>query len=73
MKKEYAILIYSMVNNLIIAAMKIVGGVIFGLSSLFADGLHTISDFITDIILMVGVKISNKKATKHHPFGFRKS
>lgn len=70
MKKEYGILIYSMINNIIISIIKIAGGMIFGLSSLFADGMHTFSDFITDIISMVGTKISNKKATKHHPFGF---
>ncbi len=70
MKLEFKTLIYSMINNLIIAVIKIVGGIIFNLGSLFADGMHTFSDFITDIVCLIGAKISRKKPTKYHPFGF---
>lgn len=72
MKTEFRILIYSMVNNLVIAILKIAGGVFYGLGSLFADGMHTFSDFITDIVCLIGAKISKKKPTKYHPFGFGK-
>lgn len=70
MKKEEQTLIYSMINNLIIAIIKVIGGIIFNLGSLFADGMHTASDFITDIVCLVGAKISKKKPTKTHPYGF---
>jgi len=70
MKQENICFIYSMINNLIIAVIKIIGGFVFKLNTLFADGLHTFSDFITDIIAFAGMKISKKKATKIHPFGF---
>lgn len=72
MKLEFKTLIYSMINNLIISIIKIVGGVIFGLGSLLADGMHTFSDFITDIVCLVGAKLSKKKPTKNHPYGFGK-
>ncbi len=72
MKLESKILIYSMINNLVISIMKVVGGVIFNLGSLFADGMHTFSDFITDIVCLIGSKISKKRPTKVHPFGFGK-
>lgn len=72
MKLETIIIIYSMINNLIISSLKIVGGLILGLSSLMADGLHTFVDFITDIISIIGIKFSKKKPTKHHPFGYGK-
>lgn len=72
MKTEFRILIYSTINNLVIAILKIAGGTFYGLSSLFADGMHTFSDFITDIVCLVGAKISKKKPTKYHPFGFGK-
>ena len=72
MKLETKVLIYSMLNNLIISTVKIIGGFSLGLSSLFADGLHTFCDFITDIICMIGTKISKHKPTKLHPFGFGK-
>lgn len=70
MKLEFKVLLYSMFNNLVIAIAKVVGGVILDLGSLFADGLHTFSDFVTDIICMIGSKISKHKPTKAHPFGF---
>lgn len=72
MRKEFKCLIYSMINNLLIGIIKIIGGLFFDLTSLFADGLHTFSDFITDIISFIGSKISRKKPTKVHPFGFGK-
>ena len=72
MNLELKTLIYSMINNLIIAIIKVVGGLFFHLGSLLADGMHTFSDFITDIVCLIGAKISKKKPTKYHPFGFGK-
>lgn len=72
MKLELVTLIYSMVNNLVISLLKIVGGLTMNLGSLVADGMHTFSDFITDIVCLIGSKISKKKPTKYHPFGFGK-
>lgn len=65
-------LIYSMINNFIITLIKIIGSLYFNLGSLFADGLHTLSDLITDIVCLIGTKVSKKKPTKYHPFGFGK-
>lgn len=70
MKLERKSLIYSMINNLIISIAKVLGGIFFNLSSLFADGMHTFADFITDIFALIGAKISKKRPTKIHPFGF---
>lgn len=70
MKLEFKMLVYSMINNLVISIIKIGGGIFFKLGSLLADGMHTFSDFITDIVCLIGAKISRKKPTKYHPFGF---
>ena len=70
MKAEIKTLKYSMINNLLIAIIKIAGGLFYGLGSLFADGMHTFSDFVTLIVSMLGSKISNKRPTKYHPAGF---
>lgn len=70
MKLEFKMLVYSMINNLVISIIKIGGGIFFKLGSLLADGMHTFSDFITDIVCLIGSKISRKKPTKYHPFGF---
>ena len=72
MGKEASVLIFSMVSNFIIAAFKIVAGVIFQFGSLLADGLQTFSDFVTDIVSFLGAKFSKKQPTRNHPFGFGK-
>ena len=68
--KETKILITGMIINFVISCLKIVSGIIFNLSSLLADGMHTFSDFFTDIVIIISTKLSLKKPTKHHPFGF---
>lgn len=70
MTRELKALAFSMIYNFIISVIKLFGGVFFHLGSLFADGLHTLSDFITDLISFLGVQLSKKRPTKHHPFGF---
>lgn len=70
MTRELKALVFSMFYNFFITIIKLFGGVFFGLGSLFADGLHTLSDFITDLVSFLGVYISKKKPTKSHPFGF---
>ena len=70
MTRELKALVFSMIYNFIISIIKLFGGVFFHLGSLSADGLHTLSDFITDLISFLGVHLSKKRPTKHHPFGF---
>lgn len=70
MTRELKALAFSMFYNFIISIIKLSGGVFFHLGSLFADGLHTLSDFVTDLVSFLGVKLSKKRPTRHHPFGF---
>ena len=72
MHKELKVLLFSMFNNFLISIIKVIGGFYFHLGSLFADGMHTFSDFVTDIVSYIGAKLSKKKPTKYHPFGFGK-
>lgn len=63
-------LIVSLIINFIIAITKFLSGLIFNLSSLFADGIHTTSDFISNIISIISFKLSKKRKNKKYPFGF---
>lgn len=63
-------LIVSLIINFIISVTKFLGGLIFNLSSLFADGIHTTSDFISNIISIISFKLSKKRKNKKYPFGF---
>lgn len=70
MKKEKKILVMAMFLNLGVACVKLIGGIMFGFSSLIADSLHSFSDFITDIIANVASRIGKKRANKRYPFGY---
>ena len=72
MNKEFKVLVFSMIMNLLISILKIVGGIYFHFGSLVADGMQTFSDFVTDIVSFIGAKFSKKRPTKSHPFGFGK-
>lgn len=70
MKKEFSILLISMILNFIVAVIKLICGIIFNFSSLLADSLQSLFDFITDVISIIVGNLSDKRANKKHPFGY---
>lgn len=70
MKLELRLLVFNLISNLVTTVLKVTGGLIFGMSSLVADGFHTFTDFVSDIITIIGLKLSRKKPTKENPWGF---
>ncbi len=72
MKSVNKFMIYSTVNNFIISVIKVFGGVAFKLDSLIADGIHTFSNFVTDLVSLIGGKIFKDKPDKYNPFGYNK-
>lgn len=57
------------VINAVLAVAKIVGGIFTRSSALVADGIHSFSDFISDIIVLVMVGIARKRPDSGHQFG----
>lgn len=70
MTKDVKTLILNAIINLINTVVKFSAGIIFNFSPSIADSIYSFSDFITDLMDLMGSKISNKKPTKYHPFGF---
>ncbi|MFP4556005.1 MAG: cation diffusion facilitator family transporter [Bacteroidales bacterium] len=56
-------------TNLLLFGLKIWAGVISGSVALIADAWHTLSDSLSSIFLIIGVKLAQKPADKDHPFG----
>ncbi|MBN2511897.1 MAG: cation transporter [Sedimentisphaerales bacterium] len=61
--------ITGMCINITLMLFKIIVGFLVGSLSLIADGVHSLSDFATDIAILVGVHFSAKKPDEKHPFG----
>ncbi len=70
-KVTIATLIGSLVN-IILTVFKIFAGVIGRSSAMIADGIHSLSDLLSDIIVIVLVKISAKGRDKDHDYGHGK-
>jgi cation diffusion facilitator family transporter len=58
--------------NLILTVGKIMAGIIGKSGAMFADGIHSLSDFATDIIVLVFVKFSSKDLDNDHKYGHGK-
>ncbi len=61
--------IVSIVINVLIAGVKFFYGIVFHSISLIADAVHSLSDVISSIVVIVGFKISARPPDEDHPFG----
>ena len=55
--------------NLLLFAVKIAVGILTGSISVMADAFNNLSDDASSIVGFVGVKMAQKPADEHHPFG----
>ncbi len=55
--------------NIILTSVQIILGIIGHSQALIADGLHTLSDLITDVLVLVAVKHGAQAADDDHPYG----
>ena len=62
----------SFIVNIFLVVLKIISGIIFNSYALVADGVHSISDLMSDIFVILGIRHSLKPADDEHPFGHGK-
>lgn len=60
------------VVNLLLLAFKFVAGFVGHSSAMIADAVHSLSDFITDVIVIVFVRIAGKPVDEDHEYGHGK-
>lgn len=58
--------------NLLLLVFKFVAGIVGHSAAMIADAVHSLSDFITDIVVVVFVHISGKQADEDHDYGHGK-
>ncbi|MDX1528292.1 MAG: cation diffusion facilitator family transporter [Gammaproteobacteria bacterium] len=55
--------------DLLLGLAKIIGGYIAQSQALIADGVHSLSDLSTDILVLFAAKHANVEADEDHPYG----
>jgi cation diffusion facilitator family transporter len=58
--------------NVVLLAFKFVAGILGHSAAMIADAVHSLSDFITDLIVLIFVYISGKPQDKSHDYGHGK-
>ena len=58
--------------NLALCAFKMIAGLIGRSSAMVADAVHSLSDLVSDIVVLVMVRISSKERDKGHDYGHGK-
>ena len=71
-KEIYKVTIIGGVVNLFLLVFKFVAGIMGHSAAMIADATHSFSDFITDIIVLVFVRLGNRPKDKSHDYGHGK-
>jgi len=71
-KEIFKVTIIGSAVNVLLLVLKFVAGVLGHSSAMVADAVHSLSDFLTDIVVLVFVKISGKPKDKSHEYGHGK-
>lgn len=55
--------------NLLLAAVKIAAGVLGNSQALVADGVHSVSDLVSDAVVLLAARHAARDADRDHPYG----
>ena len=61
--------VVSVVLNLLLFVLKYYAGIVSASVALIADAWHTLSDSLTSLVVIFGIRMSSRKPDKEHPFG----
>ncbi|EGT5421997.1 cation diffusion facilitator family transporter [Clostridioides difficile] len=59
----------TLIINLSLSLLKFAAGYIGKSSAMLSDAVHSASDVLSTIVVMVGIKISEKQPDREHPYG----
>lgn len=68
----YKVTIIGSSVNFLLLVFKFVAGFMGHSAAMLADAVHSLSDFVTDLVVIVFVRISNKPQDKTHDYGHGK-
>lgn len=71
-KGIYRVTLVGGAANVVLLIIKFIAGILGHSAAMLADAVHSLSDFVTDIIVLVFIHISGKPQDKDHDYGHGK-
>ena len=71
-KEIYKVTLVGSAGNVALLTFKFIAGVLGHSSAMIADAVHSLSDFVTDLVVLVFVSISAKPQDQSHDYGHGK-
>ncbi|MBR7004561.1 MAG: cation transporter [Bacteroidales bacterium] len=71
-KQIYKVTLIGSVGNVLLVIVKFIAGILGRSSAMVADAVHSLSDFLTDIVVLVFVGISARPQDSSHDYGHGK-
>ena len=71
-KEIYRVTLIGAAVNIVLLLFKFVAGIVGHSAAMVADAVHSLSDFVTDAIVLLFVRISGKPQDKSHDYGHGK-
>lgn len=57
------------IGNLILTAFKLIAGIVAHSGAMVSDAIHSASDVVSTLVVLVSIKLSHKAADDKHPYG----
>ena len=65
MKKEcIKVSIITLIGNIVLSIFKLISGIVGNSNAMISDSIHSLSDVVSTIIVIMGINLSNKKSDK---------
>ncbi len=71
-KETYRVTIAGSIINILLLAFKFAAGIIGHSAAMIADAIHSLTDFVTDAIVLVFVRLGSKPTDRDHDYGHGK-
>lgn len=76
MKKTYTneqlamrVSVHTIIGNVALSAFKLFAGIVAHSTAMLSDAVHSLSDVMSTLIVMVGIKLSHKESDSNHQYG----
>jgi len=71
-KSIYRVTLVGLAVNAVLSAGKILAGVVGRSGAMVADGVHSLSDMLTDVVVLAFTRLSSKPEDEDHHYGHGK-